>query len=123
MAGRCHTLTVTEAGKVVSFGCNILGRSGGKEPGEVGGLLAGESAAGVAAGEHFSLVVVQSGRVFGWGDGGSGQMGFKTERTHTPISVPLHPLGRPHDTDGVHALRVVAGYQHAAALVVETNAR
>ena len=26
---------VTEAGRVVSFGCNILGRAGGKEPGVV----------------------------------------------------------------------------------------
>jgi alpha-tubulin suppressor-like RCC1 family protein len=33
--GRCHTLVVTEAGRVVSFGCNILGRAGGKEPGVV----------------------------------------------------------------------------------------
>ena len=48
---------------------------------QVGGLLVGEAAAGVAAGEHFSLVVAQSGAVYGWGDGGSGQMGFKTERT------------------------------------------
>lgn len=65
LAGRCHTLVATDEGKVFSFGCNILGRERGSQdgPGLVRGLLESEKAVGVAAGEHFSLVVTASGKV------------------------------------------------------------
>mmetsp|Transcript_11508 Transcript_11508/g.21828 ORF Transcript_11508/g.21828 Transcript_11508/m.21828 type:complete len:515 (+) Transcript_11508:67-1611(+) len=118
--GRCHTLIATDEGKVFSFGCNILGRERGSQddPGLVRGLLESEKAVGVAAGEHFSLVVTASGKVFGWGDSGSGQMGEKIPRTNSPVRVPLPLPDRRDSLESVHALTVVAGYQHAAAAVI-----
>ncbi|KAK3261754.1 hypothetical protein CYMTET_29352 [Cymbomonas tetramitiformis] len=90
----------------------------GETAAQVHGLLTGEPAIGVAAGEHFSIVAAKSGAVYGWGDAASGQMGEKQPRTDSPVRVPMPPPRGSASTDTVHAIKVAAGYQHAIAAVI-----
>jgi len=65
-------------------------------------------------------------QVFGWGDSGSGQMGRRIPRSDRPVRVPLPLLldmPASDDDNSVHALTVVAGYQHAAAAVIMKHQR
>lgn len=85
----------------------------------------------VAAGEYFSLVTTLDGKVFGLGDGNSGQLGVSSEALKSareknrvdeqaPVEIPTN-LGRKGATVG-QVLTPIAGYQHAAAIVERKEA-
>ena len=67
----------------------------------------------VAAGEYFTLAATDDGELFGWGDGGSGQLGRKVGPGHSN-AVPIDVGERKGEK--VRVILPVGGYQHAIAI-------
>jgi alpha-tubulin suppressor-like RCC1 family protein len=113
-AGRIHTLAQGSDGKLYAWGNNLYGQLGD------GGTTArptplpvvfptGVSALGVAAGQYHNLARGSDGKLYAWGDNGSGQLGNgSTAYSSTPMLVSLPA--------GVSALSVAAGDYHSLAL-------
>ena len=115
-ASLLHSLALSEAGEVYSFGQGRYGLLGhGDEANQRTPLpiaaLQGVRVCGVAAGEMHSLVVSTSGRSYSFGHGGDGALGHGVcAAQHSPRLVEaLH---------GVRVLAVAAGQFHSLALSV-----
>eukprot|EP00966_Prymnesium_polylepis_P068218 1585429-Prymnesium_polylepis.1 len=113
--GTGHTLVVSEAGDVWSWGWNSKGQCGlpqGTEavcvPTMLGSLL-GRGVRAVACGAAHSLAVTQSGEVLTWGLGGSGQLGIGDHNT-SPIPRAVPGLA----TEAVQG--VACGFGHSVVL-------
>ena len=108
-AGRCHGAVATDDGSVYAFGCGALG---GEGPHGGPRLVkdAPERAVDVAAGEYFTLAAGEDGRLVGWGDGKSGQLGVDPAKTGDREGATTVPVGGK-------VLAPFAGYQHAVAIV------
>jgi alpha-tubulin suppressor-like RCC1 family protein len=113
-AGASHTLFVGDDGMVWAWGSNASGQLGVDtvEPGRIApvhvpGLA---DAVAVAAGAAFSLARASDGRVWAWGENGSGQLG---DGTLTSRHVPEAIL------ELADAKAVAAGSFHALALVAD----
>jgi alpha-tubulin suppressor-like RCC1 family protein len=93
-AGGLHSLVLTEAGAVLSFGGGHWGRLGhGDEECQrtpkVIEALRGERVVEVLAGFAHSLCVLQDDRVFGWGYGDDETLGLQLAGHHlTPLEYP-----------------------------------
>ena len=113
-AGRFHSLAVSEAGQVYSFGCGRVGQLGN------GGLatqhtprpivtLQGVFVGAVTAGRDHSLVVCTAGRLYSFGYGQLGALGHgDTRDQYTPRRVTA--------LQGVRVLRLAAGRHHSLVL-------
>jgi RHS repeat-associated protein len=118
-AGGAHSLVLRRTGEVWSFGSNIsgaLGQTGeppvgrplvDPTPRKVAGLPPDSPIVQVAAGVAFSVVLTESGEVWTWGDGSSGQMG---RGTNSSLLVPARVPGIDH------IVAVAAGTQTVLAL-------
>jgi alpha-tubulin suppressor-like RCC1 family protein len=89
LAGDFHSLVLTEAGAVLSFGVGAHGRLGhGDEEQQrmpkVIEALRSERVAAVAAGRHHSLVLTEAGAVLSFDYGRNGRLGHGDEEDHTP---------------------------------------
>ncbi|CAJ1405499.1 unnamed protein product, partial [Effrenium voratum] len=82
-AGWRHCLLLTEAGRVFALGDDEFGQCAGSGSGAAAISLSQCPAIGVAAGACHSFAWDSSGRVFGWGHGGSGRLGLGTTSHHT----------------------------------------
>jgi regulator of chromosome condensation len=90
--GGLHTLALSDAGAVWSWGCNddaALGRKGAENlPGRVRGLLNDVPVKAIAAGDSHSLALTADGRVYAWGTykGADGYLGFDatTQKAASP---------------------------------------
>ncbi|MCN9243590.1 Ig-like domain repeat protein [Streptomyces sp. RY43-2] len=112
--GGLHSLAVTSDGRVFAWGLNNVGQLGdgtttsSSTPVEVH-LPAGVQATAVAAGQRHSLALTSDGRVFAWGDNGSGQLGDGTTTNRlTPVEV--------HLPAGTQATAISGGFDHSLAL-------
>jgi alpha-tubulin suppressor-like RCC1 family protein len=78
-----HLLVLTDAGEVYALGCNRFGQIGcGNNvnqsiPIKVEGFN-GEKIVMISCGSHNSMALTESGRVFGWSENSSGQLGNNT---------------------------------------------
>jgi len=84
---------------------------------DASGALAGRTVAAVAAGGYYSLALTSDGRLFAWGQNGSGQLGDgSTTQRLSPVAV---------DVSGALAGRVVASVDAGAnhSLAVTTDGR
>jgi len=93
-AGSGHSLALSDDGQVFAWGSNASGRLGDgtstsrSTPVAVGGALTGEDIVAIAAGYDFSLAVSRSGKAFGWGENGMGQLGNGTTTDSlTPVAA------------------------------------
>jgi hypothetical protein len=115
-AGGGHTVALTAAGTVFTFGVGAdgqlgHGRSGHQEliPRRVEGALTNERVASCAAGSVFTAAVTTSGTVFTFGSGRYGQLGHGTYAgQHSPVRVEA--------LAGRRVARVIAGNAFAAVL-------
>jgi alpha-tubulin suppressor-like RCC1 family protein len=103
-AGECHSLVLTEAGAVLSFGMGdhgCLGHGDEEEQHTPKGIeaLREERVVAVAAGGAHSLCVLQDGRAFGWGTGeDEWTLGLQlTGHQLSPLEYPTLRLPR-HET-------------------------
>ena len=93
-AGEVHSLVLTEAGRLLSFGqggCGCLGHGDETDHNlpKLVDTLQGRRVAAVAAGEHASLCVLEDGRVLAWGNGEAlGQPGADAGALLTPREYP-----------------------------------
>jgi alpha-tubulin suppressor-like RCC1 family protein len=117
-AGTGHSVAVSEGGALFTWGGFISGSCGlgyraenGIQvlPRRVTGALAGQSVASVAAGAGFSLAVTESGGVWSFGCGETGQLG------HGVVGQVI----QPREVEALAGLRVralAAGSSHALGL-------
>jgi hypothetical protein len=98
--GGVHTLVLTAAGRVLSFGCNATGQLGAGSitssvqpvPQPVAMPL-GATVAQIACGEEFSCALLADGTLLSWGFGGCGQLGHGARRSlKQPTQVQCEPL-------------------------------
>ncbi|MCQ9377948.1 hypothetical protein [Methyloversatilis sp. XJ19-49] len=113
-AGRIHTLAQGSDGKLYAWGNNLYYQLGDgsftDRPTPLPVVFpTGVSALGVAAGHYHNLARGSDGKLYAWGDNGSGQLGNgSTAYSRTPMLVSLPA--------GVSALSVAAGDYHSLAL-------
>ena len=96
-AGYSHVCALSAAGKTFCWGNNYSGELGdGSSTNsavpvavDTSGVLSGKTFVALSAGDWATCVVSTAGRVFCWGDGGSGQLGDGTtaQRNTTPHAV------------------------------------
>ena len=85
-AGDDHSMVLTDAGEVLSFGWGMCGRLGhgdeaeDKRKPEVIKALRGRRVVAIAAGRAHSMVLTDEGKVLSFGGGGCGQLGHGGER-------------------------------------------
>lgn len=124
VGGYCHTMALSESGRLYTLGCGEDGQRGDGRPfddehefpaetmNEVV-LPTGQLVGAIAAGANHSLAVSKDGRsLWGWGSNDIGQLGPDIEEnvsTPAPISIDLD---RPDD----RIVSVTAGYAHSAVL-------
>jgi alpha-tubulin suppressor-like RCC1 family protein len=136
-AGRSHSLAATSAGTLFSWGNNQakqLGReaTSGAETSVPALVPLPPRADGsdarvhdVAAGEYFSLASLENGGLLGWGANGNGQLG-RGEAAGADGKPDKGPLSMGLASGGTsaprHVVALAAGYQHAAAIVIDPTA-
>jgi alpha-tubulin suppressor-like RCC1 family protein len=116
-AGGYHTLALVEGGTVIAWGDDEYGQLGDNsfknrdKPTTVkqstGGTLTGVTA--IAAGEDFSLALLNNGTVMAWGADASGQLGEGLSKSGRPRAYAVKNL------TGVTA--IAAGAEHSLALL------
>lgn len=113
--GGVHTLVLTAAGRVLSFGCNAAGQLGAGSisssvqpvPQPVAMPL-GATVAQIACGEEFSCALLADGKLLSWGFSGCGQLGHGARRSlKQPAQVQCEPL-----------MHVACGAGHMAGVTV-----
>jgi alpha-tubulin suppressor-like RCC1 family protein len=93
-AGGAHSLVLTEAGAVLSFGDGGEGQLGHGDTDnwstpKVIEALRGERVVAMEAGGVSSMCALQDGRVFGWGFGDDATLGLQlTGHQLTPLEYP-----------------------------------
>jgi len=92
-AGWAHTLVLTKKGEIFTFGHNAMGQLGLNgtnmeiDPQKVRPIR-GEKFTHIAAGSHHSVALTAKGRIYTWGHGKYGQIGFPgTKDTLIPKRV------------------------------------
>ena len=121
VGGYCHTLALTEEGKVLTLGCGEDGQRGDGRPtsnedwrGMSEVRTGGQPIKDVAAGANHSIAVSKDGQtLWGWGSNDLGQLGPALDENVTvPTPIAVEGVGRGGDT----IVSVSAGYAHTAVL-------
>ena len=116
-AGGFHSLVVTAAGGVYSFGDGgdaALGhgdRANQLAPRRVGGLLADARVCQVSAGGGHSLAVDEDGMLYAWGSGAGGRLGLGEARAGDQLSPAAVAL-----PGGARIAQASAGNYHSLAV-------
>ena len=107
--GYCHTLALTEDGRVLSLGCGEDGQRGSTEAGstDISVVSLPERASAISAGLNHSLALTESGRVYAWGSNEYGQLGVPGDE---PRALPVPVGGLPR---GLRVTGVSAGSTHS----------
>jgi alpha-tubulin suppressor-like RCC1 family protein len=93
-AGKEHTVAVTSAGEVWTWGAEHSGQLGREleweddAPGKVVDGLKDEHVVHVAAGSYHTVVVTSTGALWTWGDCGYGELGHGPERDDPETGYP-----------------------------------
>jgi alpha-tubulin suppressor-like RCC1 family protein len=125
-AGENSGFAVTADGRVFGWGANLsgeLGTSIGNSsrvpvPVDASGVLASRIIVDVAAGDGFTLALDATGKAYGWGRNGSGQLGNGTSNSSTaPVAVDMTGV-----LAGKSLVRLAAGYSHALGVSSEGKA-
>lgn len=117
-SGRHHSLALTSAGRVFTWGVDGAGQLGNGEeltddvltPTDITSrfiLLEGETIVDVSAGEYHNLAVTSLGRVFSWGSNVEGRLGIGTAGGNSPSPV-LVTFPTLHEGETI--VSVEAGY-------------
>lgn len=127
--GRYHSCARLDTGAVRCWGYNVLGQLGygntnnigdDEAPASAGDVNLGGPVSQIACGESFSCAVMTTGAVRCWGDNSSGKLGYggggNIGDDEVPVSAGDVSLGET-------AVRVVAGYQFACALLASGAVR
>ena len=124
--GLCHTVALTEAGGVVAFGDNEFGQlgTGSSERRNPTPMLLASAAAldgvrivGCAAGNLFTHLVSDDGRVFAMGHNACGQLGTgDTDSVDAPTEIDAEHFG------GAPVAAVTCGTHHMLALTTAGKA-
>lgn len=115
-AGSVHMLVLTDKGYVYSFGLGSAGQLGqgnnelNAVPTRIAGLPSGDRAVAIAAGGTNSLVLTESGAVYGFGGNADGQLGLG-DRTGRNTPTVLTALA------GKRAVAAAMGQQHSLVAV------
>ena len=95
LASRC---ALTTEGRVYCWGDNSSGQlgdnNGGNDstvPRAVNGVLTGKTVTAISCGGFFCLALTSEGKVYSWGENGSGQLG-NNDGTNTDLDVPAAVL-------------------------------
>jgi alpha-tubulin suppressor-like RCC1 family protein len=122
-AGDVHSLAVTTQGRVYAWGYNSEGQLGDGTTTRrttptlinVPNLQSGETIAQVTAGYDHSLAVTTQGRVYAWGNNGSGQLGDGTSNNRsTPTLINV-----PNLQSGESMAHISAGSSHSLAVTTQ----
>jgi alpha-tubulin suppressor-like RCC1 family protein len=125
--GGDHSLALLEEGRVMAWGSASHGQIGIGTvdsyhllPVEVAGLSrhSGALAKGIAAGQLHSLALTDTGKVYAWGNGHSGQLGQGGfgQLSPAPVQVKGH-------LEGVRVKLLAAGGDHSAAVIEKVRRR
>jgi alpha-tubulin suppressor-like RCC1 family protein len=122
-AGASHSLAIKSDGTVWAWGSNTDGELGNGDhvsknsPVEVTALI-GTTITAVAAGDHFSLALDNSGHVWAWGDDTYGELGddYILYPTTTFSNTPFEVTGL------VNVTAIAAGANHAIAFDTSNQA-
>ncbi|XP_034934036.1 regulator of chromosome condensation-like isoform X2 [Chelonus insularis] len=118
-SGQHHTLALDTDGDVYVMGRKEYGRLGlGPECTDANSLvridsLVTENVIDIAAGNAQSFAVTESGKLFAWGMGSSGQLGTGEE---DDVDAPM--LIKSKQLEGKQAIRVAGGGQHTLILAL-----
>jgi len=126
-AGQNHSVGVSTAGRVYSWGNNGSGQLGNGSPSSApvtspqlvlstGGVLNSKVATAIAAGVSHNVVLTQDGLVYAWGFNSSGQLGDNSTSSRTS-AVALTTTGTP--LAGKTMAKIVAGNNHTLALTTD----
>jgi alpha-tubulin suppressor-like RCC1 family protein len=123
MAGNQHTCTLLFGGKIRCWGENGVGQLGlghvnpvgdDEPPGASPPLDLGEAAIQIAAGRYHTCAVTESGRVYCWGSGKFGRLGYAN--TMYIGDDELAGSAGPVPLEGT-AVQIAAGHEHTCALM------
>lgn len=120
-AGKNHSLAITEAGQLFAWGSGASGALGfDSDEEEDRPVLVTELAdhviTEVAAGDDFSLLLTDDGKVLSCGSNAYGQLGQGASIRSSCIAKPLRALA-PHKVVGI-----AAGFNHAACVTMDGHA-
>lgn len=106
--GTAHSMAITESGEVYGWGYGAHGRLGnGHERNRFTPLaiaeLRGKYVTQLACGDGHSAGLAESGLLYTWGNGESGQLGFETPKTSVPTAIPSEAF------EGRHPVQVACG--------------
>jgi hypothetical protein len=116
-AGGTHTCVLTD-GDVSCWGNNFYGQLGTDEladviPVRTKSVDLGERAVDLAVGDAFSCAVVESGKVFCWGENRFGHLGADTQAKYSRV---------PAEVVGIDAAVAVGAGDHHACAVLDNGA-
>jgi len=125
-AGSSHSLVLLENGDVYSFGYGNDGELGHGSFGDVENvplrietnLPADADAVGIAAGGSHSLIVLDNGDVYSFGDNDDGQLGLgHSSERNSPQKIPREGEGGEGLPAHMDAVAVAAGGDHSLVLL------
>ncbi|XP_067833249.1 serine/threonine-protein kinase Nek9-like, partial [Heptranchias perlo] len=81
-AGKTHTASIDERGRLLTFGCNKYGQLGVGDYKKRDGInvllgpLGGKQVTRVSCGDGFTIASTDDNQIFAWGNGGNGRLGM-----------------------------------------------
>ncbi|XP_062513576.1 probable E3 ubiquitin-protein ligase HERC4 isoform X2 [Corticium candelabrum] len=121
--GEDHSAALTKSGAVFTFGSSGNGQLGHNmqtqelRPKQVAELM-GSEVIQIACGRQHMLALVQSGRLYSWGLGGSGQLGLKSTKS---CSSPCAVTDAEWTSRATVVQRICAGGDQSFACVVSLH--
>lgn len=116
--GSHHSICVTDTGDIYTWGQNNCGQVGSGSstnqatPRRVSSPFTGKRVVSISCGQSSTMVVLESGEVYGWGYNGNGQLGIGNNINQ------LNPC-RVTGLQGRVISKVICGYAHTLALTDE----